>query len=144
MKHTSPRYANFQFSFSRVNVVLGANGAGKSKLLTELKDSAPALMDGAKAVYIEGGRTIRIRDVLQLDHMNVSQFDRMESALAHYTNKRATSLADRVFDALVVLDKRDAQVKTQHSDAVAEWSKGGYVGPCPQRPQPPLGTSCKF
>lgn len=138
MKHTSPRYANFQFEFSRVNVILGANGAGKSKFLTELKDSVSALTNGARAVYIEGGRTIKIKDVLQLDHTNVSQFDRMESALAHYSNKRATSLADRVFDALVVLDKRDAQVKSQHSDAVAEWIKGGHVGPCPQRAQPPL------
>lgn len=138
MKHTSPRYANFQFDFCRINVILGANGAGKSKFLTELKDSVATLTNGAKAVYIEGGRTIKIKDVLQLDHTNVNQFDRMESALAHYTNKRATSLADRVFDALVVLDKRDTQVKSQHSDAVAAWIKDGNVGPCPQRAQPPL------
>ena len=138
MKHTSPRYANFQFTFSRINVILGANGAGKSKFLTELKDSVSSLTNGAKAVYIEGGRTIKIKDVLQLDHTNVGQFDRMESALTHYANKRATSLADRVFDALVVLDKRDTQVKSQHSDAVAQWSKDGQVGPCPKRPQPPL------
>lgn len=138
MKHISPRFARFQFIFSRVNVILGANGAGKSKFLTELKDSVSALTNGAKAVYIEGGRTITIKDVLQLDHTNVKQFDRMESALAHYTNKRATSLADRLFDALVVLDKRDTQVKSQHSDAVAEWSKGGHVGACPQRAQPPM------
>lgn len=138
MKHTSPRYPNFQFDFGRINVILGANGAGKSKFLTELKDAVSSLTNGAKAVYIEGGRTIKIKDVLQLDHTNVNQFDRMESALTHYTNKRATSLADRVFDALVVLDKRDAQVKSQHSDAVAMWSKGGHVGPCPQRAQPPL------
>jgi energy-coupling factor transporter ATP-binding protein EcfA2 len=138
MKHASPRYANFQFTFSRINVILGANGAGKSKFLTELKDSVSVLTNGAKAVYIEGGRTIKIKDVLQLDHTNVNHFDRMESAVAHYENKRATSLADRVFDALVVLDKRDAQVKSQHSDAVAQWTKDGQVGSCPTRAQPPL------
>ena len=138
MKHTSPRYANFQFCFDRINVILGANGAGKSKFLTELKDSVGALTNGAKAVYIEGGRTIKIKDVLQLDHTNVGQFERMDSALAHYANKRATSLADRVFDALVVLDKRDTQVKSQHSDAVAQWSKDGQIGPCPKRAQPPM------
>jgi energy-coupling factor transporter ATP-binding protein EcfA2 len=138
MKHTSPRYANFQFEFSRINVILGANGAGKSKFLTELKDSVSSLTNGAKAVYIEGGRTMKIKDVLQLDHTNVGQFDRMESALAHYENKRATSLADRVFDALVVLDKRDSQMKSQHSDAVAQWIKDGQLGQCPKRAQPPL------
>lgn len=138
MKHASPRYANFQFSFDRINVILGANGAGKSKFLTELKDSVATLTNGAKAVYIEGGRTMKIKDVLQLDHTNVNQFDRMESALAFYENKRSTSLADRVFDALVVLDKRDAQVKSQHSDAVTKWDKDGRTGPCPVRIQPPL------
>lgn len=138
MKHTSPRYANFQFSFSRINVILGANGAGKSKFLTELKDSASTLTNGAMAVYIEGGRTIKIKDVLQVDHTNFGQFDRMESALAHYASKRTTSLADRVFDALVVLDKRDQQMKSQHSDAVAQWAEDGQVGPCPKRAQPPL------
>lgn len=138
MKHASARYANFQFTFDRVNVILGANGAGKSKFLTELKDAVGVLTNGAKAVYIEGGRTIKIKDVLQLDHTNVGQFERMDSALAHYANKRATSLADRVFDALVVLDKRDTQVKSQHSDSVAQWSKDGQKGPCPTRVQPPL------
>lgn len=138
MKHISPRYANFQFFFSRINVILGANGAGKSKFLTELKDSVSTLTNGAMAVYIEGGRTIKIKDVLQVDHTNFGQFDRMESALAHYASKRTISLADRVFDALVVLDKRDQQMKSQHSDAVAQWAEDGQVGSCPKRAQPPL------
>jgi ABC-type lipoprotein export system ATPase subunit len=138
MKYNSPRYNNFEFNFRRVNVILGANGAGKSKFLTELKGSVSSLTNGAKAVYIEGGRTITIKDVLQLDHTNVGQFDRLESAIAHYENKRATSLADRVFDALVVLEKRDLEVKSKHSDAVEQWSKNGLIGECPKRKQPAL------
>ena len=138
MQHTSARYGNFAFDFQRVNVILGANGSGKSKLLTELKDQAGSLTNGFKAVYIEGGRTIKIKDVLQLDHTNVSQYDRLESAIQHYYNKRATSLADRVFDALVVLDKRDAQLKAQHSDEVDRWIADGHKGDCPRRSQPPL------
>lgn len=138
MKHTSARFGNFAFDFQRVNVILGANGSGKSKLLTEIKNNANALTEGSKAVYIEGGRTIKIKDVLQLDHTNVGHFDRLESAITHYYNKRATSLADRVFDALVVLDKRDAQLKSQHSDAVDKWTADGQKGECPRRAQPPL------
>jgi ABC-type lipoprotein export system ATPase subunit len=138
MKHTSARYANYIFEFGSVNVVLGANGSGKSKLLTEIKDQAATLTNGFKAAYIEGGRTIKIKDVLQLDHSNVGQFDRLESAIAHYYNKRSTSLADRVFDALVVLDKRDAFLKSQHSDAVSKWISDGQKGECPRRAQPPL------
>lgn len=138
MKHSSARYANYTFDFQRVNVILGANGSGKSKLLTEIKDQATALTGGFKAVYIEGGRTIKIKDILQVDHTNFGQFDRYESALAHYNNKRSTSLADRVFDSLVVLDKRDANLKSQHSDAVDKWISDGQMGNVPRRSQPPL------
>ncbi|MDD2750108.1 AAA family ATPase [Acidithiobacillus sp.] len=138
MKHSSARYANYAFDFQRVNVILGANGSGKSKLLTEIKDQASAFTGGFKAVYIEGGRTIKIKDVLQLDHTNFGQFDRYESALSHYNSKRATSLADRVFDSLVVLDKRDANLKSQHSDAVDKWISEEQKGDVPRRAKPPL------
>lgn len=138
MQYTSGRFPTFPFEFGRVSVILGANGSGKSRLLTEIKDNAHTLTGGARAAYIEGGRTIKIKDVLQLDHTNVNQYDRLESALAHYYNKRSTSLADRVFDALVVLDKRDAQLKSQHSDAVDRWLSEGQAGECPKRTQPPL------
>jgi ABC-type lipoprotein export system ATPase subunit len=138
MEYVAPRFADFKFVFRRVNVILGANGSGKSKLLTEIKDQAAALTGGSKVTYIEGGRTIKIKDVLQLDHTNVGAYDRYDSALTHYFNKRVTSLADRVFDALVVLDKRDAHLKGQHSDAVAKWLAEGQKGECPRRSQPPL------
>ena len=138
MKHISPRCNNFEFTFRRVNVILGANGAGKSKFLTELKDAVSSLTNGAKAVYIEGGRTIKIKDVLQLDHSNVAQFNSFESASNHYASKRATSLADRVFDALVVLEKGDVRLKSNHSDAIEQWIKDGSKGECPNRKQPPL------
>jgi energy-coupling factor transporter ATP-binding protein EcfA2 len=138
MKHISHRYNNYEFTFKRVNVILGANGVGKSKFLTELKDSVGVLTDGAKAVYIEGGRTIVIKDVLQLDHTNVGQFERYDSGFAHYESKRSISLASRVFDALVMLEKRDVRIKSRHSDAVELWVEGGLIGVCPVRQQPPL------
>lgn len=134
----SSRYGGHQFAFKRVNVILGANGCGKSKFLTELKDSAQALTGGGKAVYIEGGRTIKIKDILQLDHTNFGQYDRYESALTHYEGKRVQSLADRVFDALLVLDKRDGHIRARHSDAVVKWHEEGMQGQCPIRRQPPL------
>lgn len=135
---TSSRYGGYQFLFKRVNVILGANGSGKSKFLTELKDNAPSLTGGGKAVYIEGGRTIKIKDILQLDHTNVGQYDRYESALSHYESKRVQFLADRVFDALLVLDKRDSHIRARHSDAVVKWHEDGMKGSCPIRRQPPL------
>lgn len=138
MKHTSVRYNGKIFEFGRVNIFLGANGSGKSKLLGEIRDNATDLTGGNRAVYIEGGRTIKITDVLQLDHRNVAQYDRLDSALANYLNKRSQSLADRVFDALIVLDKKDSQLKSQHSDAVEAWRAGGCKNECPPRVKPPL------
>lgn len=138
MKHISPRYNNHEFTFKRVNVILGANGVGKSKFLTELKDHVGILTNGARAVYIEGGRTIIIKDVLQLDHSNVNQFERYDSGIAYYESKRAVSLASRVFDALVMLEKRDVRIKSHHSDAVEKWVEEGATGICPTRKQPPL------
>lgn len=138
MKHISHRQNNFEFTFKRINVILGANGAGKSKFLTELKDSVGSLIEGAKAVYIEGGRTIVIKDILQLDHTNVSQYERYESGVAHYESKRSTSLANRVFDALVMLEKRDVRIKSRHSDEVERWVEDGAKGICPTRKQPPM------
>ncbi|MHB1329616.1 MAG: AAA family ATPase [Gemmatimonadales bacterium] len=138
MKFVSARYDKFEFDFPRISVILGANGSGKSKLLTELKDAASLLTGGGKAIYIEGGRTIKLKDVLQLDHTNVGHFDRLDAALVHYANKRHQSLADRVFDALVVLDKREARHKALHSDQVDRWIKAGQQGDCPVRTQPPL------
>lgn len=138
MKYNSPLFENYSFDFARVNVILGANGSGKSKLLTEIKNQAGTLTGGAKVAYIEGGRTIKIKDILQLDHTNVGAYDRYDSAVTHYFNKRVTSLADRVFDALLVLDKRDALLKGKHSDAVDRWTAEGQKGECPRRAQPPL------
>ncbi len=138
MKHISSRYNNYEFDFGRVNVILGANGAGKSTFLQELKGHIATIFPGAKTVYIEGGRTIKITDVLQLDHRNVQQYDRLESALQAYEGKRANSLADRVFDALVILEKKGLQLKSQHSDDVEKWVASGQKGECPKRKQPPL------
>lgn len=138
MKHTSSRYDNYEFDFGRVNVILGANGAGKSTFLQELKGRVASILPGAKTVYIEGGRTIKITDVLQLDHRNVQQYDRLESALQAYEGKRGNSLADRVFDALVVLEKKGLQLKSKHSDDVEKWVESGQEGEYPKRKQPPL------
>lgn len=138
LKHQSQRYGGHIFDFQRVNVILGANGAGKSKLMAEIRDNVGQITGGKKAVYIEGGRTIKIRDILQLDHTNYGQFDRFESAITTYSNKRNQLLADRVFDALIVLDKREAQLKSAHSDAVEKWAEGGHKGDYPKRKQPPL------
>jgi predicted ATPase len=138
MRYTSPRFSSHEFNFDRVTVILGANGSGKSKLLGEIRDAVPQSSPGAKAVFIEGGRTITLTDVLQLDAKNFSQFDRLESAVAQYEKKRSRSLASRVFDALVVLEKRELQIKSAHSDEVEQWAASDRQGEYPKRKLAPL------
>lgn len=138
MNYTSPRFGNYEFRFGRINVLLGANGTGKSKVLAEIRDWI-AKAGGTKPVFIEGGRTIKLEDVLKLDAKNFQQYDRLESAIAQYERKRAKSLADRVFDALVVLEKRELQLKARHSDEVEVWAVGARSSDYPKRPPAPLG-----
>lgn len=138
MEYKSKRFGNHTFSFERVNVILGANGAGKSKLLAELRDAIPSLRAGSKPIFIEGGRTIKINDVIKLDANNFKQYDRLDSAMAQYENKRKISLADRLFDALIVLEKRELHLKSTHSDLVEAWENAGRSGDYPKRQIPPL------
>lgn len=138
VKYQAPRFNGFLFEFGRINVILGANGSGKSRLLSELRDAVPGLLSGTKAVYIEGGRAIKLEDVLKLDAKNFQHFDKLESAFKQWDRKRTSSLADRVFDALVVLEKRELALKAQHSDAVEAWNATGRSGPYPTRPRAPL------
>jgi ABC-type hemin transport system ATPase subunit len=92
MKHISSRYNNYEFDFGRVNVILGANGAGKSTFLQDLKGHIATILPGAKAVYIEGGRTIKITDVLQLDHRNVQQYDLICTSNSRHFTKHCSSI----------------------------------------------------
>jgi energy-coupling factor transporter ATP-binding protein EcfA2 len=133
MKYKSTRNNNYEFDLERVTVFLGANGSGKSKLLVEIKDGMHSIRVGSKPIYIEGGRTITLKDVLQYDHSNFQQFERLDSALAIYEGKKNQSLASRVFDALVVLEKKEQHLKSQHSDQVEKWNTGGRVGDYPKR-----------
>jgi hypothetical protein len=144
MRHTSQHFDGFEFSFGRVNVILGANGTGKSRLLIELRNAIPKIYPGAKPVFIEGGRAIKIADVLQFDPTNFKRYDRLESAQKHYNNKRNVSLADRVFDALVVMELSELQVKATHSDEVEAWHIDGRRTDYPQRGQPPLTRLCNL
>lgn len=137
MKYISQKYEGFEFEFSAVSVILGANGAGKSTLLNEIRQHF--INQGLNNfVYVEGGRTIKINDTLQLSRQNFQQYDRLDQTKAQHENKRKLSLADRVFDALIVLDKQGQEEKSRHSDNVEKWIESGSNGDCPTRSQPPL------
>jgi len=111
MKYTAPTHGNYEFLFPRITVILGANGSGKSTLLRAIKDAQPS-------VYVEGGRTITIQDVVQLTRQNFNQYQNLDQTLTQYRSKRKTKLVDRIFDAIMALIQQEQALKDAHSDAV--------------------------
>jgi ABC-type lipoprotein export system ATPase subunit len=136
--YKSARFNNQEFIFDRINIILGANGSGKSSFLSEIRDSIPKTNPNSRVIYIEGGRTIKIADVIKFDARNFNQFDKLETAIIQYEGKRTKSLADRLFDAIVVLEQKELQLKSKHSDEVVKWASSGKNGDCPTRPSAPL------
>jgi len=64
--YNSPRLGNKDIIFSRINIFLGANGTGKSKLLEEIRNSSMNIfsISQKQLIYVEGGRTIKINGSL--------------------------------------------------------------------------------
>lgn len=131
IEYVASTHGNFEFRFPRITVILGANGSGKSTLLRAIKEALPS-------VYVEGGRTIQISDVVQLTRQNFKQYQNLDQTLTQYKQKRRAKLVDRIFDAIMALIQREQAIKDAHSDEVVRWDKGGKEGDPPKRAQPPL------
>ncbi len=138
MRHVSSMFDGHNFDLGRVTVFLGANGTGKSRLLKEIRDKSSGGNPFRGVVYVEGGRTITIEDTIKFNQQTFQRYDRLETSEKFYERKRDKSLADRVFDAIVVLEQKGVAVTSEHSDSVEQWRLAGQIGPCPVRTQPPL------
>jgi energy-coupling factor transporter ATP-binding protein EcfA2 len=137
-KITLSRLPEEEFVFNRINILLGANGTGKSKLLKELRDRAPQLFGNRTVIFVEGGRTIKLTNSLQLNRNNFQQYGTLQQANQTFQNKRKATLSDRVMDALLLLDRMGQEIRGEHSDKVNEWQKNGQNGSMPLREEPPL------
>ncbi len=126
------------FTFRRVNILLGANGTGKSTLLRELRDNARNNFVDKNLIYVEGGRTIELTNSLALSRDNFLKFNTVDKAQKTYNGKKTQSLSTRVIDALMLLDRIGQQIKENHSDAVHHWHTSGGNTPAPHREEPPL------
>jgi energy-coupling factor transporter ATP-binding protein EcfA2 len=116
--------------FSRVNVVLGTNGTGKSRVLRTLRDSG-ASFGGRTPVYIEGGRVINLPATLNFDHNTYNTFGTIGRALNTFRSRRLQALSSRTADAFYLLERKGAQSKILHSEAVTKWQGGDRSTPCP-------------
>jgi len=129
----------FHAKLGRVNVLLGVNGSGKSRLLAAIRDRHAASFGVPRSVvFVEGGRVVPIPDSLKLDRNTVAFYSHYSSALEQHRKKRKQKLSDRIRDALFTLERRTEEDKTKHSDAVNSWIMGGENGACPARDEPPI------
>lgn len=98
--------------FGRVVVILGANGAGKSRLLHSLSRTSTVGGEIRPAVYVEGGRSIRLD--LRDDHKGQYKARKYE---------QRDNLTNRMSHMLYLLEsERDAD-EMVHADALLQWDK---------------------
>lgn len=131
-------WAGLEGQFGRVNVVLGANGTGKSKLLQRLR-SMPAEFGGTRPVaYVEGGRVVKPPVSVALDRNTINAFRNLKQASDQHRQQKQNNLADRIAHLFVLLDRLGEQGRSAHSDAVTLWIRDGKPGDPPEREEPPL------
>jgi len=136
---TTSRTGEQRFQFERINILLGANGTGKSRLLQELKGQAATLLPEHTPVRIEGGRAVQMVDSLELNNRNFGEFQTFEKILSGFRQKRTETLTGRLFHGLKALEQMGTEEKIKHSDAIVEWEKNGGDGARPQFPIDPMG-----
>lgn len=137
---TTSRTGQTPLSLGRVNVFLGANGTGKSKLLAEIKDTIGAQLPDHQILNIEGGRALTMFDSLALDRNNFNNYTTYAKTYQNYQNKRSGTLQSRLFDGLKTLEQLGETAKMEHSDAVTDWLKSNPANAAnaPRRPVAPM------
>lgn len=124
----------------KINVFLGANGTGKSKLLAELKENIGGVLPEHQVLNIEGGRALQMFDSLELDRSNYNNYRTYDQTYKGYQQKRSGTLQSRLFDGLKTLEQLGESEKIDHSDAVAEWqdTDPSDLSGIPRRPVAPM------
>lgn len=128
----------FDGELRRINIILGANGTGKSSLLRWLRENVGLNGLPDNVIYVEGGRTVSPPNNLRTTRANFNRFNSLDSAEQHHSGLQSSSLKDRVTDAFMRLYKKGEYEKSQHSDEVTKWNRGARNGPLPERNYPPL------
>lgn len=131
-------FQHFKGVIRNVNVILGANGTGKSKLLNHLRDQATNFGFPEKVIYVEGGRVVTPPDTVKFDRRNFEQFETLATARTTHGNKRKGPLRDRANEAFLLLKKMGDESRSEHSDRVEEWYVNNQTGDFPRQPARPL------
>jgi hypothetical protein len=123
----------------RVNLIMGANGSGKTKILLWLARNSGNIFPGYQPIYIEDNRIISPPVGFQIPGGQHAIVDDPQVYLEkQYLINRIGSQHVRLNSLLPLLRELERHEKIRHSDQVSDWSKSGNIGPCPERAIPPL------
>lgn len=128
----------FQAEFDRVNIILGGNGTGKSKVLNKLKEHVNSFGMNRQLIYVEGGRTINIPHSLQLTRSDFDTYRTFEQTERQYKSKLNSSISQRIKDALILLEQKEQEINNVFAKDARNWDVEGRQTPFPIKPQAPL------
>jgi energy-coupling factor transporter ATP-binding protein EcfA2 len=131
----------FRAEFGRINVLLGSNGTGKSKILDAIKGNPGIFGTRTDVAYVEGGRTFTIPQSLALSKQTIG-YAQLDTVQQSHKNKRSQKLTDRITEALFALERQGDAEYRNHSNAVEQWAREGQKGTAPRRSEPPLDQLC--
>ena len=128
----------WELTLGQVTVFLGANGTGKSRLMSDMMSVASQFAGDAPVVYVEGGRAITPPDTLALTRNNFQQFGTLQLAQNTHSGQLQRKLTERVQAALLLLDRMGQEGKIKHSDVASSWNQNGRPGDFPLPEEAPL------
>ncbi|MCA6423920.1 MAG: ATP-binding protein [Flavobacterium sp.] len=130
--------AGFSGEFARINIILGGNGTGKSKLLNALKTQINSFGLARQLIYVEGGRAMTIPDSLQLSQVDFNNYKTYKQTELFYKKKRPQKISTRIKDALILLEQKEQEINNEFARNAHNWDMAGRTEPFPQKPQAPL------
>ena len=130
--------SKFSADFFRINIILGGNGTGKSKLLSQLKTQQNSFGVPRQLIYVEGGRAMIIPDNLQLTQTNFNYYKTYIETEKFYKDKRPQKISTRIKDALILLEQKEQEINNNFAKEAYNWDLNGRKEPFPKKPQAPL------
>lgn len=130
--------AKFSGEFERINVILGGNGTGKSKLINKLKEQINSFGGTRPLIYVEGGRTVNIPHSLQRTSSDFNNYRTFQQTESGYKQKRTNTLTARIKDALILLEQTEQEINNKYAKDAHQWNLDGRKSTFPLKPTAPL------
>ena len=119
-------FPKFKPDLGRINVILGANGSGKSKLLKRLSTMKFYSDLSKKPIYFEGGRSIRTNFASFNSHQH--DYTNYESTLGQYNVFKNQELTTRINSTIILLGYLREKEYHEFRENYKLWENAGGNG----------------